>query len=442
MVRLCICLFILPFGLWAHGEDHLRHWEEASPDPDRIILTWTKDPSRSQAVSWRTDSSIEAAVADLTLAIPHARFDLGAKTFQAVTEKLELSDPLGVEVHYHSVEFSGLEPDTLYAYRVGSGDRKSEWIQFRTAKADAEPFSFLYFGDAQNAVLSHWSRIMRAAYKKAPHAAFSIHAGDLVDHAHKDREWAEWFKAGGWVHSMIPSIPVTGNHEYTRVEVDGIQRDKKLSIQWRLQFELPVESGLPVSLAETVYTLVHQGVRIIVLNTNREMEVQAKWLERVLSKNTCLWTVVTMHHPMFSSGAGRENTHLRKLLKPIIDKHEVDLLLQGHDHTYARGHTPLRMSDAKTERIKSLYVNSVSGPKMYKFRKDGWKAYRPEGVVLDRKAVDTPFFQVIDVDGDWLSYRAFMANGELYDAIKLHKAADGSKTLHPWPGALLGGERH
>ena len=218
-------------------------------------------------------------------------------------------------VHYHSVEFSDLKPDTLYAYRVGSGDRWSEWIQFRTAKAQAAPFSFLYFGDAQNSILSFWSRIIRAAYKKAPHAAFSIHAGDLVNTAHKDREWAEWFKAGGWIHSSVPSIPVSGNHEYTNLKIDGVDKGKQLAIQWRSQFSLPPAGDLPNSLAETVYTLTYQGARIIALNSNREIETQAKWLEKVLSKNTSKWTIVTMHHPMFSSGAGRDNATNRKVLK-------------------------------------------------------------------------------------------------------------------------------
>ncbi len=433
--RLLLLLAALPFTLCAHPDHKLRHWEQASPDPDRIILTWTGDPSTTQAVSWRTDTSIKEAEAEIALALPKARFDEGAETIKARTEKLELSDPAKVVVHYHSVEFTGLEPDTLYAYRVGSGDRKSEWIQFRTAKAKPEPFSFLYFGDAQNSVLSFWSRIIRAAYKKAPHAAFSIHAGDLVDSAHKDREWAEWFKAGGWIHSSVPSIPVSGNHEYAGLKIDGKDKGNQLSIQWRSQFALPV-ADVPESLAETVYTLDYQGVRIIALNSNREIEAQAKWLETVLAKNPCKWTIVTMHHPMFSSGSGRDNAKNRKVLKPVIDKYQVDLLLQGHDHTYARGHTPLRMADTKSNQIKSLYVNSVSGPKMYQFRKDGWNTYKPEGVLLDRKAINTPFFQVIDVDGEWLTYRAFMANGELYDAVKLRKLPNGSKELHPWKDDL------
>ena len=103
----------------------------------------------------------------------------------------------------------------------------------RTAHDRPAPFSFIYFGDAQNSVLSHWSRVVRAAYKQAPHAAFSIHAGDLVNTAHRDREWAEWFKAGGWIHASVPSIPVPGNHEYGKVTIDDEKKANRLSLQWR-----------------------------------------------------------------------------------------------------------------------------------------------------------------------------------------------------------------
>ena len=143
-------------------------------------------------------------------------------------------------------------------------------------------------------------------------------------------------------------------------------------------------------------------------------------------------SILTFHHPIFSSGAGRENAPNRKALKPVIDKHKVDLLLQGHDHTYARGHTPIRVSESGSKVINSLYVNSVSGAKMYSFQKDGWKMYEREGVLLDRKAENTPFFQVIDVEGEILTYRAFMADGRLYDATRLKKNDDGTKELLKW----------
>lgn len=210
----------------------LRHWEVASPDPDRIILTCTREPHNSQAVTWRTNLSVTEAFAEIALARPDARFDLAAKRIKARTERLALTNSGQAAVHYHSATFLGLKPATLYAYRVGDGKtRWSEWIQFRTADTKPAAFSFLYFGDAQNGVLSHWSRIIRAAYAKAPHAAFTVHAGDLINNAHRDSQWAEWFKAGGWIHSSVPSIPVAGNHEYAEVTLADGNKQNRLSEQ-------------------------------------------------------------------------------------------------------------------------------------------------------------------------------------------------------------------
>ena len=44
----------------------------------------------------------------------------------------------------------GLEPQTLYAYWEGAGAVWSGWFHFRIASREAEPFTFVYVGDAQN----------------------------------------------------------------------------------------------------------------------------------------------------------------------------------------------------------------------------------------------------------------------------------------------------
>ena len=105
---------------------------------------------------------------------------------------------------------------------------------------------------------------------------------------------------------MIPSIVVPGNHEYD--ELTDADQEKRLSLQWGPQFALPRYSDLPDSLEETVYYIDYQGVRIVAMNSNREIEAQTKWLEKVLSRNPNRWTVLTFHHPIFSSGDGRDNS--------------------------------------------------------------------------------------------------------------------------------------
>ena len=218
---------------------------------------------------------------------------------------------------------------------MGDGTNWSEWIQFTTASDRSDPFTFVYFGDAQNLLKSHWSRVIREAYRDAPKAAFLLHAGDLINRADADAEWGEWFYAGSFIHRMIPCIATPGNHEYSRAPgLLGKLKSKQLTRYWRSMFAFP-KNG-PPGLEETVYSIDYQGTRIISLNSNERQQDQVPWLEEVLRDNPNRWTILTFHHPIYSPKVGRDNPELRNLWQPIFDKYRVDLVLQGHDHTYAR----------------------------------------------------------------------------------------------------------
>jgi len=392
------------------------------PLPDRIVLTWRGDPATTQAVSWRTDTSVRQAVAEIAIANDAGR-ELQKQSLPARTEPFKST--LGM-AHYHSVEFTALSPDTLYAYRVGDGVNWSEWFHFRTAKRDAHKFSFIYFGDAQDDIREHWSRVFREAFRAAPHAAFTLHAGDLVDEGHKDQEWGEWFDAAAWVNATIPVVPTPGNHEYRRPPGSNNPRAGEiLALNWRPQFALPENGpkGLP-ELAETTYYLDYQGTRIISLNSNLKLAEQATWLREVLKDNPSRWTILTFHHPVFSPRHDRDNAALRNAWKPVFDEFKVDLVLTGHDHTYARaGEVAGRIQDGTADHregyhqtydpaVGTVHVVSVSGPKFHNIAGTGWAA---------RRAEDTQLYQIITVDGDELRFETRTATNRLYDAFTLKK---------------------
>ena len=380
-----------------------------TPLPDRVILTWTGDPSRTQAVTWRTDTTITRGLAEIAVATDNAGFARAARQLTAKTHLLE-SDLS--KAHYHSVEFNALSPRTKYAYRVGDGVNWTEWFHFSTASDRPEPFTFVYFGDAQNDIKSLWSRVVREAFADAPKAKFLLHAGDLINHPNSDAEWGEWNMAGGWLNGMTPSIVTPGNHEYETVL---LEKTRNLSRHWKPQFALP-ENG-PSELLETTYFIDYQGTRIISLNSNERIVEQIPWLERVLSSRdeSIRWTVITFHHPIYSSAKNRDNKELRESWQPIFDRFKVDLVLQGHDHTYARSKLVNSTTGvAAVGESGTVYVVSVSGPKMY----DVGKPTRPE---FQRVAEDTQLFQIITVDGNELRYQARTATGQPYDGFTLKK---------------------
>ena len=404
-----------------HKHDGLHHWEIPSKDPDRIILTFNGDPSTKRAVTWRTDSTVKKAKAQIAIAGVNSKFARQATDYIATTQEFDLGlykSNNSLIVNYHSVIFENLKPNTLYAYRVGDDENWSEWIQFKTANDKYSKTQFVYFGDAQNDILSHWSRVIRMAYQTAPNASFVIHAGDLVDTAHRDYEWAQWFKAGGFIHSQWTAIPVVGNHEFQRI--NGLS-PKRLSVQWRPQFTLPVEESLHKKLHETVYTVEYQDVLILVLNSTDFLEKQTAYIEEKLSKSDAKWKIVTCHHSVFSPAKGRDFEFARKNWKPLFDKYGVDLVLNGHDHTYSRGHVPVKSQDEnKSGNFNTLYITSVSGPKQYKIGLQQLDDYKADGYLSNKIGEQTQFFQVISIEDESLIYKAYTALGDVYDLSLIH----------------------
>ncbi|MDQ3699206.1 MAG: metallophosphoesterase family protein [Gemmatimonadota bacterium] len=381
--------------------------------PDRIVLTWIGDPATTQAVSWRTDSTGRAPALQLTRADASPNLAEIARTLPGETDSLRTEN--GVALH-HSATLTGLESASLYAYRVTGGNGVwSEWFHFRTASANPEPFSFLYFGDAQNEIRSLWSRVVRTAHGSIPDARFMIHAGDLVDgrEGNHDTEWGEWFGAGSWLNAMLSSIPATGNHEYVK---DTTDEYSGLSPHWRRQFRLPTHG--PAGFEQTVYYVDYQGVRVIVLNSLEAVEwdraaVQARWLEGVLRDNPNRWTVVAYHHPMYSVREGRDNPQLREHWRPLFERYRVDLVLQGHDHAYGRGRNVAEGTTARDGASGTVYVVSVSGPKMY--------LIDTAATWMERRGESTQLYQVVRVEAGRLRFEARTATDELYDAFDIVK---------------------
>jgi acid phosphatase type 7 len=284
----------------------------AGGKPQRLIVNPTEDPSRGFALTWRMEAGAGKGLVEYAEATPGPAFEDAVQTVMADSEVVQYVPRNGAPVSAtaHSAVVQGLKPETLYVYRVGDGRTFSAWRQIRTAAASAKPFSFLYFGDVQNEVESHGSRVMRMARRLAPDAALALYAGDLINRSDADREWGEWFDMAPDLHAELLTLPSPGNHEYGP-PVDGRQ---PLAPQWRQQFTLPLNGPAGVSaLSETVYQVDYQGVRFLSLDADaisdspELADVTLKWLEARLTDNPNAWTVVFLHYPIYSTAKGRDN---------------------------------------------------------------------------------------------------------------------------------------
>ncbi len=398
--------------------------------PDRIVLTPGADPAREMAVAWRTDTAQAASQAQIAVAVDGPTLEENATTVTGTAMPLDSSYGPAL---YHHIRFTGLTPGTAYAYRVAGAAGWSEWHQFRTAADTAKPFRFLYLGDIQNGILTYASRVIRQAFHAHGDIRLVVHAGDLVsqrDDLDHDDEWGEWNQAGGYNYAMVPQIPATGNHEYVeRMMPDGTER-YHLGPYWPAQFALPANGADTVKA--TTYYVDYQGVRFIVLDGTAAiglgaMKAQTDWLDATLASSKADWNVVLFHQPVFTCARGKDTAEIKAAWKPVFDRRDVDLVLQGHDHCYSRltaeaGRDASARTRADGATQGPVYLVSVTGAKMY--RLNDRAPWQP-----DKVAEATELYQIVDATPGALSFRTYTATGALYDGFTLKRRADGRKFL-------------
>ena len=220
----------------------------------------------------------------------------------------------------------------------------------------------------------------------------------------------DWFERGYFYYAQLlfhelqgtrfDSLPVMtcpGNHEYRK----GIIR--RLPQAWKTIFRHPVNG--PVDFLGTTYYVDFRNLRFIVLDTNglhflRDYTRMLTWLRRALDVRGQRFTVVMMHHPVFSCGVGRQNVGINMFFRNALGK--ADIVFAGHDHNYSR-----RLPFINTNSAQKAYLNKVNAAD-------------------ERIASGHRFYEVLKVKADTLSVLTYlMDNGELYDYVQIIKTPDG-----------------
>ncbi|WP_353112534.1 fibronectin type III domain-containing protein [Microbacterium sp.] len=443
--------------------------------PTRVILTPTEKPETSQAFSWLAgDASHNSGQVQIA---PAAGGD--TRTIDAYSAGVVNGNP---NQHF-SATVDGLTPATAYKYRVGLEGSWSDWFEFRTADPKATDFQFIYYGDAQIGLDTTWPSVVKQAEANAPRSIGSVHAGDLINTSSNETEWLNWFKGMKDSATRTNVMAAPGNHEYSG--------DKMLTA-WKANFEYPHNNpaigsvGELANLAqgdsdvakqykayfehwsefakETAYYTDYQNVRFITLNATRDTtfltpgnlpsctgtecpkndvarlwtRFQAAWLDHILGDSPSKWNVVTFHQPVYSTSAGRDEPILRDEWVPVFQKHDIDLVMMGHDHTYARGYKNTDATSTPGLTTGPVYMVSNSGAKHYDLETEAKNVWTNNGATQVLRGEKVTTYQVIDVSKDQLVYRSYLAEkvpgattdknvGDVYDQFTVTKYDDGEK---------------
>jgi hypothetical protein len=217
-----------------------------------------------------------------------------------------------------------LAPDTIYCYGVQGGAAASDRLGFRTAPAagTGATVRFLAFGDSGGGGSDQIA--LRDQMATVPFDLI-IHTGDIAYESGSRAEFERnFFTPYADFLKYFPVFPASGNHEYGTDD----------AAPFREVFVLP-ENGAPDG-TERWYSFDWGDVHFVALDTERTGPVQAAWLDADLTANQLPWTIVYGHKPPFSSGEHGNDAAFRTHFVPVLEKHQVPLVLNGHDHDYER----------------------------------------------------------------------------------------------------------
>ncbi len=216
-------------------------------------------------------------------------------------------------------DLSGLEPGRLYCYRlVSAAGTLVDWAPLQTAPAaDADtPVEVAVLGDSGTG-----NAAQRAIAKRLEESPFELmlFLGDIAYKSGTPSQLQHrFFDIYQPFLQFVPAWPSLGNHEY------------------RTRSGQPYLDAFVLPNNERWYSFDWGDTHFVALDTNRIGREQARWLDEDLSATDRRWVVVYGHHPPFTSAKRGPSVRFRRYFEPLIERHQVDLVLAGHEHQYER----------------------------------------------------------------------------------------------------------
>ena len=343
-----------------------EEWNTVATDYTQVSLTPGEDETELNFAWYSLDNG--------SAATPVVHFGTDRNSLQSYTGTagdVDTSLTDGVAYHYNHVTVTGLEPNTTYYYTVEKNGVQTEVETYETQSFDT--VKMLYVGDPQigaskgqpqggetlaaesgvaNTAARNdafgWNRTLEAALAQDPDVSFIISAGDQVNKTGqaKEEEYAGYLSPD--VLAGLPVATTIGNHD-------------SLNADYMYHFNNPNATEYGATQAGGDYYYSYGNGLFIVLNTNNYnvAEHEQAIQDAIASDPNAAWRIVTIHQDIYGSGLDHSDTDgmiLRTQLTPIFDEYDIDVVLQGHDHTYSR--SKLLYGDGQTHGAYEFQLNA------------------------------------------------------------------------------------
>ena len=372
----------------------------------RVLLTVGPDAD-SRYISWQDSARLEGDETTTVEYVDYHSLSTPSDTLTIESKPTVYQSRAGVGAFYH-VLLKGLRMGESYKYRVRSSRDTTDWCCFEMDTTCH--YSFLYMGDVQDELDGGFDSLLPSIMERNRNTSFLLFGGDLIERP-MDCYWDLVFRSLDTFATRYPIVCVPGNHEYLK----GLSR--KLERRFTLTFpyyEVEDESD------NALFSFAKGDARFFLLDSNKDiwdLGEQRDWLKKQLAECKEQWKIVVLHHPLHSIKGAANNLGVKAYFDGVVKEAGVDLVLQGHEHAYARSSVELTESGEVTS---PLYVVTYCSRKDYamKFYGD-----------VEKWGTDDRFYQQISVSKDSLVVRTFGAEHNLYDDVVLVKDEKGKRLI-------------
>jgi hypothetical protein len=352
-------------------------------DPTTVstIVLGVGSAENQRVVSWYTSANVDQAIQ----VVPTSQLVAGAFPADATNLPATVAANVvngGFNAH---ATITGLAENTAYSYRVGNAAGWSATYAFKTQSFEGD-FDFLFFGDPQIGSSGDtakdgagWADTLNVATAANPDVELLVSGGDQVETANTESQWNA-FMASDKLR-QYPWAATIGNHD-----VGGKAYEQHF---WTPNTDrsAALYAGNQATQSGGDYWYIYKDVLFIDLNSNAYASgsdaAHINYVTNVINQHggEAKYTVLAYHHSIYSPAdhANDSDNKIRRQDFPTAFSNlGVDLVLQGHDHSYSRSYVikngqkanPAEQpGDAQVEAGPGgvIYVtgNSASGSKYY-----------------------------------------------------------------------------
>lgn len=425
----------------ASWNKYKNQWDSIKSNYENVSITPGEDETQLNFAWYSKADSRQSETAKVKIVYGKKATN---KVITGTSELIQSGNGVSADVagKYYSnkVTITDLKENTEYYYQVCIGQEENEdgewedvWTDLQKfSTKDTDEFSFLYVGDPQIGASSgqqnsdgdimnqggddlaarndgyNWNKVLNGAVKNHPDVSFMISAGDQVNTSTNEAQYAAYLSA-----EALTSLPVAttiGNHDST-------------SAQYSYHYNNPNTDKMDkdsATKAGSDYYYRYGNTLFIVLDTNNHncATHEANIKTAIENNQDAKWRVVTFHQDIYGSGYDHSDSDgivLRTQLTPLMDKYDIDVVLQGHDHTYSR--TYQLTSDGKQRSEEELAAAQDSSNAdflaendCYEIKSDvkGGTVTNPEGTVYyeANSATGSKFYNLIGVQQNYIAERS------------------------------------